>query len=345
MRESIFWAFLRTFFVTVAAVAGIIVGGILIIALIGALTGAADGEAEIKYTYTPEIVPNAEGVRKELSSDVPVILKLNINGVIGLEGVTQHAIEEQLIESRERALKERVKALLLYIDSPGGGVVDADGIYNAVKAYKERYKVPVYAFANGLCASGGLYVACAADKLYASDIALVGSVGVIMPSAINFSQLMEKIGVQSLTIYDGKGKDNLNPLRPWKPGEDANIKAAISYYYNMFVDVVAANRPQMDKNKLIEVYGASVYPAAISKEYGYVDESGVSLSKVIKELAQAIGVEDDNYQVIQFNNKSWTAMLFGHDARSLLSGKVTHQIEWPGMSSELAGQYQYLYRP
>jgi protease IV len=347
MRESIFMSSLRTFFMAFFGIAGLIIGIILIVALVGGISGTSDGQADINYTYTPEIVPNAEGVRKELSSDAPVILKLTIEGVIGVDQLTRQAIESQLIESRERSFKNnRVKAVLLSIDSPGGTVTDADGIYRLIKAYKEKYKVPVYAFADGLCASGGMYIASAADKIYASDTTLVGSVGVIMPTVLNFSQLLEKVGVQTLTIYDGKGKDNLNPLRPWKEGEEDNIKAAISYYYTMFVDVVTSNRPKLDKTKLINDYGANIYPAAIAKEHGYIDESGVSENQALKELAKAIGIEDEYYQVIQFRNKSWSTLLFGHNIHGLLSGKVTHQIELcPDMNTKLMNQYLYLYRP
>ena len=97
-------------------------------------------------------------------------------------------------------------------------MVDADGIYRAIKHYKEQYQVPVIAYVDGLCASGGMYIACAADKIYATDVSLVGSVGVLFPSFMNFSKLLDTVGVQSLTISSCKGKDDMNPLRPWKEG-------------------------------------------------------------------------------------------------------------------------------
>lgn len=65
---------------------------------------------------------------------------------------------------------------LVYINTPGGTVVDADGIYRALLEYKTKYDVPIYAYIDGLCASGGMYVALAADKIFASDVSLIGSV-------------------------------------------------------------------------------------------------------------------------------------------------------------------------
>lgn len=330
---------------TLFGVAGFLMGILVVILIVGALSSAVEGEPEINYSYSPQILPNAEGVRKSLSADAPVILRLNINGVIGLESLTHKAINQQLTESRERSLKgDRVKAILLYIDSPGGTVVDADGIYRSIKAYKETHKVPVYAYVDGLCASGGMYIASAADKIYASDVSLIGSVGVILSSSLNFSQLMEKIGVQSLTLYEGKGKDNLNPLRPWRKGEEDNIKAAIDYYYGMFVNVVAGNRPNLDKEKLIDVYGANVYPAAVAKEYGYIDEVGVSYNHALKQLAEKIGIEDSYYQVMELKSTNWISELFKGEF-GLLHGRVTHQLELsPESNPKLQNQFLYLYK-
>lgn len=346
MRESIFYASLRTFFLALFGIVGIAVGLLILILLIGSVSVTPEAEPEINYKYSASIQPNAAGVRKSLSSSAPVILKMNIHGVIGMETLNQHGIEQQLIESRERAFKDdRVKAILLHIDSPGGTVSDADGIYRAIKAYKEQYKVPVYAYVDGLCASGGMYVACAADKIYSSDVSLIGSVGVITPPFLNFSQLIDKVGVQSLTLSEGKGKDNMNPLRPWRKGEDDNLKEAIAYYYGSFVDIVTTNRPNLSKSKLVDVYGANVYPAQLAKEYGYVDETGTPYRDVLKLLAKQIGIEDDYYQVVELKTTTWLSELFS-SKMDLLKGHVKHEIVLiPEWDPKLMNQFLYLYRP
>lgn len=346
MRESIFFASIRSFFVALFGIAGIVLGILIVVSLVGGFSTSIDGTPEINYSYTPEIKANAEGIRKIESASAPVILKLNINGVIGLDSVTRKAIAQQLIESRERSFDtNRVKALLLYIDSPGGTVIDADGIYREIKAYKEQYQVPVYAYVDGLCASGGYYIASAADKIFSNEASLIGSVGVLMPSVLNFSQLMDKIGIQSLTLYEGKGKDNLNPLRPWRPDEADNIKQSIEYYYAMFVDVVTANRPGLDKTKLIEDYGANIYPAAIAKTHGYIDEANSTYNTTLKELVEHIGIHDNYYQVVELDNKNWISELFRNQF-NLFSGKITHHLELPPeLSPQLSNHYLYLYRP
>jgi protease-4 len=348
MSESIFKASIRYFFIALCGIIGFILGIFIILAILGSGYSASslDSTPQITYKYTPEIKPNAIGIRKVESSKAPVILKVNINGIIGLDSLTRSAISELLIESRERALDDdRVKAILLCINSPGGTVTDADGIYRELLAYKEQYKVPVYAYVDGLCASGGYYIASAADKIFASDVSLIGSVGVIIPSIMNFSQLMEKIGVQSISLYDGKGKDNLNPFRPWHKGEEDNLQNSVNYYYQMFVNVVTAKRLSLDKTKLIEEYGANVFPAEIAKQHGYIDEYNASLNQTLKLLVENIGIKDNFYQVVELENKNWLSEIF-RSQFNLFSGKISHQISLSSeLPSELSGQYLYLYRP
>jgi protease IV len=342
MKDSIFRSAIRAFFVTMLAVIGFFAAFVLVALGIGLLGSTASTEPTNDFTIT--VVADADGKRESLSTE-SVILKININGVIGLDGLDQHNMRQMLNESRTGDLKDNlVKAILLHIQTPGGTVIDADGIYRALKAYKEKYKVPVYAYVDGMCASGGMYIASAADKILASDVSIIGSVGVISPSAVNFSQLMDKLGLQSLTLYAGKGKDDLNPLRPWKPDEAANYKSLIDYYYGEFVHIVSSNRPQMDKEKLIKDYGANVFPANKAKELGYIDESGVSLSDAIREMAAKIGTEEGKYRVVQMTKDTWISELFKTQLRSM-DGTVKHRIELtPEWDPKLMGQFLYIHR-
>lgn len=344
MSESIFFSSIRAFFVAFFAIMGICVGIIPVIILIASLVDTST--TELESTYTQEVVANAEGKRKTVSKEAPVILKVNISGIIGTESLNASGIRQLLMESREGALEnDRVKAILLYVNTPGGTVFDADGIYHAVKDYKERYKVPVYAYVDGLCASGGVYTACAADKIFASNISQIGSVGVISPSFLNFTQLIDKLGIQALTLSAGKDKDMLNPLRPWGPDEQKPLQNLIDYFYQYFVNIVVENRPQVDKDKLINVYGANIFNAIQAQEYGFINESGYSLESTLKALLKQVGILDDNYQVIEMQHKTWFTELFKTEW-SLLKGKVTHHIQLTAeLDSKLEGQFLYLYRP
>ena len=103
-------------------------------------------------------------------------------------------MRKMLTESREGTFKDdRVKAILLDINSPGEHGHYANGMYRALKEYKQKYKVPIIAYVDGLCASGGMYVAAAADEVYASDVSLIGSIGVITPSFFNVYKALKNL--------------------------------------------------------------------------------------------------------------------------------------------------------
>jgi protease-4 len=277
-----------------------------------------------------------------------VILKINVEGEIGTELFNKQTVGNLLIESRERALKDnRVKAIILNINTPGGTAIDSNAIYRLLKDYKAQYKVPIYAYVDGLCASGGMYIACAADKIYSSNISIIGSVGVVVGPFVNVYKLMEKYGVASETITAGKGKDEMNPFREWGPHEGENLKALTDYLYDHFIDVVATNRPTLDPVKLRNEYGAQIYPAAIAEKYGFIDGSDFTFNQALSQLAKEIGIDDEMYQVVELENNSWLASLFHNKINlGLLSGEIKHSVALPPQCDpKFMNQPLYLYRP
>lgn len=346
MRDSILYSAIRALAVAFCVVIGLCLGFVFISVLLTALTGNTT-ESRLTTVNTEEILPNADGKRETLSTEAPVILQVNIDGIIGTEELGEKSIRQQLVESREGSFKDnRVKGILLYINTPGGTVTDANGIFQALKDYKQKYQVPIYAYIDGLCASGGMYVALAADKIFANDTSLIGSVGVIAPTFMNLTKLLEKIGVETLTISAGKDKDAMNPLRPWKPGEEDNYREIIDYYYNHFVDLVTMYRPDITKEKLIKDYGAHIFPAPLALERGFIDVSGVTMADALRELLSKVGITSDYYQVVRLEHKGWWSSIFSSQAMSLLSGKIKHQISFsPEVDILLRNQYLYLYCP
>ncbi len=251
-----------------------------------------------------------------------------------------------LLDSREGKLgNDRVKGILLQINTPGGFATTSGDIYQLLMQYKEKFKVPVYAFVNGLCASGGMYIACAADKIYATNSSTIGSVGVRLGPAFNVSETMEKAGVKAVTLTAGKDKDMLNPFRPWKEGEDDSLKAILASEYEEFVNVVASSRKSLGKEKLINEYGAQVYGGKKAQELGYIDESGASYVTAIAALAKAAGVEEE-YQVLQMEPHQSILKELSENKFNLLRGKVEHTFpQAPSLSSEMSGKILFLYDP
>jgi protease-4 len=339
IHESVFMSSLRALFVSFFAVIGLAVAVTLVCLTYYGLSSAIEEES---FSSKIKILPNAEGDRTKLSSNTPILLQISIDGEIGKDRLTGKHFEEILLETHEDALKGRIKGILLFINSPGGGVNDSDIIYRLLKEYKESYNIPIYAYIDGLCASGGYYAACAANKIYATHSSLVGSIGVLSwPPFVNLSEAMKKIGVDSLTLSAGRGKDELNPFRAWETDEHHHYQTIINFYYNRFVDIVCSNR-KLDKEILIQDHGAKVYPAPEAQTIGLIDGEGYTRAQVLAELAQAAGIEK-KYQVIGFETKSWWTKLMKEESNSpLITGKIKHEFPLP---SYHGNPFSYLFIP
>jgi protease-4 len=312
--------------------------------LYGSFSSAGPIEMKTKIKY----LPDASGKKELAPITAPVILQIDISGIIGQPkgGVDSQSVENILVESRMGLLKDgRVKAILLHVNTPGGTVTDADNIYRSIKEYKERYQIPVYAYIDGLCASGGMYVVCAADKVYASNASTIGSVGVIIGPFFNVVEALTKLGVKSETITAGLDKDMMSPFRSWKNNEDASLKALTNYFYNQFVDLVASSRPRMDKEKLISEYGAKIFNPEEALEYGYIDEQKATRNSTLLALMQEANIDPSKpYQVLSLESKGdWASCLFNEKTSSLFTGEIKHTIDTG--APQIKDKIAYLYLP
>lgn len=341
--DSVMKTAAHSFCKSLFGIIGLALGVILVIVGFSALFSSPN---EIPRATTLRVLPNDQWEITRFSHDAPTILRLNINGVIGLDGIRKETIFQQLIESQDGELKPgQVKGVLIYINTPGGTADDSDAIYRMVAEYKKRHKVPVVAYIEGLCASGGTFISCAADKIYASQDSLVGHVGVLLsPPFFNFSKFMDKLGVESKTFYAGKDKDDMNPFRPWHEGEGQNFERLVSYMYDRFKSIVAQNRPKLTVDVLTE-QGAQIYPAPQALELGYIDEEVHSVDDVLKAFATELGIYDD-YQFVELEQHDFFQDLFGAKANMLFSGNKEVRIRLPGdIHPDLYGKPLYMYQP
>ncbi|MBS0615130.1 MAG: S49 family peptidase [Verrucomicrobia bacterium] len=340
MRESIFVGAFRSFCTAFAAILGIALSIGLVLFGIGIIAGPNYFPPKAE----PLIAADANGDRDLLPGSSPALLRIDIHGVIGMGDLTSDKLEEILLDSRDDFLaNNRVKGILLHFDTPGGVATDADAIYRMLMDYKAKYKVPIFAYVDGMCASGGMYVASAADKIYATDSSVIGSVGVLLGPNFNFSDLMTKWGIASKTFTEGKDKDMLNPFRPWVPGEDQSIQNAIAAMYQRFVAVVSQARPLLTKEKLIQDYGAHIYISEEAAKLGYIDVPNTDYSHAVADLATAAGVHE-KYQVVALQIPR---PLFAPFAESMFSSKeIKHKLDLgPTYLPELGGKFLYLYLP
>jgi protease IV len=340
IRDSVFVSALRSFCKAVAVIIGIFVA-LIPISLVFISLGSGP-EIESKTTLT--ILPDANNERIVHAPNSPAILRINIVGEIGKPMLDSETVENQLVDSRAGMLaNNRVKGILLYICSPGGTTIDSDNIYRNLLAYKNRYKLPVYAYVDGLCASGGLYIACAADKIYCSPPSIIGSVGVVMGPFFNFKEGMNKLGVDAVTLTEGKNKDMMNPFRTWKPGEDEALKNLGAFFYERFVDVVAQARTKVDKDKLVNEYGANVFDPVTAEKIGYVDGM-TDYDVVLRELMKTAGIDETKpYQVLKLEPKKSLLASFATSNSSFQQAAQFFFRKEAKLKSPLE-QFSYLYQ-
>jgi len=342
-NSSLFSCCVRSFFKCFSVVLGLIAAGVILVILIASFTPSSS----LPEKASVIIAPDADGKRSHFLTEKPTILRIDLNGVIGEGALTSENIEEILLESQEDELSGHVKGILLYLNTPGGIAVDGDNIYRALLAYKQKYNVPIYSYVDGLCASAGMYIAAASDKILASPASIIGSIGVLLGPAFNFSGAMEKIGVQSLTLTEGKNKDMLNPFRPWKPGEQDSLKAITKDLYDRFVDIIVAARPNLDKEKLINEYGAQVFASAKAQALGYIDNGDSNYSSALKELTLAAGIkEKEEYQVVKLEMQRSFFSELAKAKFPFANGKVIHTFQVdPYITPNMSGKFLYLYQP
>lgn len=201
-------------------------------------------------------------------------------------GAVTAAYSEQVVEHLRRAGQDpMVRAVVLRVDSPGGSVVASDEIYHELLALKA--KKPVVVSMGEMAASGGYYIACAADKIVANPATLTGSIGVIA-MAPNVEELMGKIGVEMVVIKSGALKDQLSPFREMTKEERELWQEIIGEAYEQFVEIVAQGR-EMEVEEVRELADGRVYTGRQAWELGLVDELG-NLPEAIDLAAELGGI-------------------------------------------------------
>jgi protease IV len=190
-------------------------------------------------------------------------------GVVEIEGVISDGKDtmDEIIKFKE---DDSIKAVILRIDSPGGSVGPSQEIYREVQKLREKKKV--WVSMGTTCASGGYYIAAAADKLYANPSTITGSIGVIMQLMIA-EDLLKKLGLQSNTIKAGKFKDAGSPFRAMTEQEKEYINQVVMSIYDQFIKDVALSR-KMDAEKVRALAEGRVYTGTQAKDAGLVDAIG-----------------------------------------------------------------------
>ncbi len=183
-----------------------------------------------------------------------------------------------------------VRGIILRIDSPGGGVTASDVIYRELKRFKEAKGVPVTASLMDVAASGGYYVALAADSIIAHPTTVTGSIGVLMLN-LNVAGLLEKIGVDDTTVTSGAHKDIGSPFRKQTASDRVILQDIVNSMYARFLERVRENRKKIPEATMKEMTDGRIMTAQQALKGGFIDKIGY-LEDAINHTKKGAGLTD-----------------------------------------------------
>lgn len=238
--------------------------------------------ALILYLYTPDLKMEAETGAKHTAL-------VELKGVIADD---KEASADNIVTGLRDAFKNKNSAgVILRINSPGGSPVQAGYINDEIKRLRKEYPdKQLYAVITDICASGGYYVASAADRIYADKASLVGSIGVRM-GGFGFVEAMDKLGVERRLLTAGEHKGFLDPFQPVNPEDIQQVQSMLDDIHQQFIDVVKSGRGERLNTDAPNLFSGYVWTGEQSLDLGLVDELA-SASYVAREVIGAKTIVD-----------------------------------------------------
>ena len=217
---------------------------------------------------------------------------VDVIGVIDSKG---SASADNVTGALQSAFKDKnTQGVILRVNSPGGSPVQAGIIYDEIRRLREKYpNIPMYAVVEDMCASGGYYIAAAADKIYVDKASLVGSIGVLMDQ-FGFVETLDKLGVERRVLTAGENKAFLDPFAPLKPAHVEHAKKLLGEIHTQFIDVVRKGRGKRLKESP-EIFSGLLWSGATSIELGLSDGFG-NVDYVAREVIKA-------EQIVEYTRK------------------------------------------
>ena len=205
----------------------------------------------------------------------PVVAVLPLNGVIGRMGGMRRGLNLADLSSRiERMFRtRRLSAVALSVNSPGGAPVQSALIAGRIRALAEEKNVPVYTFIEDVGASGGYWLACAGDEIYAQPSSIVGSIGVVS-GGFGFAEMIDKLGIERRLHTAGEKKAMLDPFGPEKPADVKHLKALQKEIHEDFIAMVRARRADRLTASDKILFSGAFWTGTKAVELGLIDGLG-----------------------------------------------------------------------
>ncbi len=214
--------------------------------------------------------------------------------VVELSGViapNSQANADNVIDGLQGAFKDKnTQGVILRINSPGGSPVQAGAINDEIRRLRAKYPaIPLYVVVEDICASGGYYVAAAADKIFVNKASLVGSIGVLM-DGFGFTGTMSKLGVERRLLTAGENKGFMDPFSPVNPKQKAVAQQMLDEIHQQFIDVVREGRGKRLK-EAPDMFSGLIWTGKKSIDLGLADDMG-SVESVARDVIKAENIVD-----------------------------------------------------
>lgn len=217
---------------------------------------------------------------------------IEIRGAIASD--TEANADDIVAALRDAFDDKHTKGIILRINSPGGSPVQAGYVNDEIKRLRDlNPEIPVYAVVADMCASGGYYIAVAADEIYADKASMVGSIGVVM-SSFGFVDTMEKLGVERRLLTAGESKGFLDPFSPSKSSDLAHVGTMLGGIHQQFIEIVKSGRGERLKDDPT-LFTGLVWTGEQALELGLIDGLG-SASYVAREVIGETNIVDYTYR-------------------------------------------------
>ena len=216
--------------------------------------------------------------------DKRIVSHIRLSGIIGNVGKFKQGID---FSSQQEIIKkafsvEKIEAVAISINSPGGSPVQSHLIYSYVKKMAKKKNIKVLVFAEDVAASGGYLIACAGDEIYANSSSIVGSIGVIY-AAFGLQDLIKKAGIQRRIYTAGKNKSTLDPFVEEKQEDIERLKKIQLDLHSDFIKVVEDSRStKLKKNKNPDLFTGEFWSGSKAKDLGLIDGLG-NADEILKE--------------------------------------------------------------
>lgn len=235
--------------------------------------------------------------RKWWSPTNKVVHHLRLKGSIADArgpNLSLRSLEKSLAAAFDKKKNERLAAVAISINSPGGSPVQSSLIYGRIRALAEENEVPVFTFAEDVAASGGFWLLTAGDvgRVYADPASLVGSIGVVT-GGFGMVGLIEKLGVERRLLHAGKSKARSDPFSPVKEEDLAKTKEILSDMHVLFEDHVRGSRGgKLAEERAEDIFSGDVWLGKEAKDLGLVDDLGTMRSVIRKEYGEEVEIKE-----------------------------------------------------